>query len=227
MNKNITFRKLFLLLMFFPITLLAQTDWTKPDFSSITGEDTIKTQNKEKKVKEKKEKEIKNEKYLEGAVPQVDGNVEWTLDLDVPGKSAQQIYDIILKCFYDITQSSNQLEGSCVSLVNEQEHSIIASIKEWLTFTNSVFSLDRSRFFYTLVANCEDNHLLVKMQRISYKYDEDTNKNNFYKAEDIITDSQALNKSKTHLILGIAKFRKKTVDRKDELFNMITEAVLK
>ncbi len=210
----------FLIVCFCPLLSFAQV-WDKPE---IVGDDQTS-------VAAKGEKEVKvnkDEKYLEGAVPEVDGKVEWSIDIDVPGKDAAQLYDIMLACFTDLTKSQNQLEGSSVSLVSKQDHIVVASIKEWLMFRDNVINLDRTKFFYTLMANCYDNRVTVTMNRISYKYDEENGRGGyFYKAEDWINDSNALNKKKTKLLLGSAKFRRKTVDRKDEVFDMIRLAVQK
>lgn len=199
-----------------PLSVFSQSVWERPD-SNISGKDT--------NVKE--EKPNPDAKYLVGAVPEVNGKVEWTLDVDVPGKSASQIYDIMLKCFVDLTKTENQLEGSSVPLVNKGEHKIVATIREWLVFSDRLLSLDRAQFYYTLIAECKDNHLTVTMGRISYKYETANSKRpTTYKAEDWITDENALNKKRTRLYPGSAKFRRKTVDRKDYLFDVIRKAVL-
>ncbi len=169
-----------------------------------------------------------DEKYLVGAVPEVNGKVEWQLDVDVPGKSAQEIYDIIFDCFTNLTKEENQLEGSCVSLVNKEEHIVVASMKEWLVFTDKLLALDRTKFNYTLIAYCKDNHLTVTMGRVSYRYDEERVKGgHVYMAEEWINDENALNRKKTRLMPGSAKFRRKTIDRKDLIFDTIKTAVLK
>lgn len=169
-----------------------------------------------------------DEKYLVGAVPEVNGKVEWKLDVDVPDKSAQEIYDIIFDCFTNLTKEENQLEGSCVSLVNKKEHIVVASMKEWLVFTDKLLALDRTKFNYTLIAYCKDNHLTVTMGRVSYRYDEERIKGgHVYMAEEWINDENSLNRKKTRLLPGSAKFRRKTIDRKDLVFDTIKTAVLK
>lgn len=167
-------------------------------------------------------------KYLAGAVSEVNGKVEWKLDIDVPGKNAQDIYNIMFNCLNKLTKEENQLEGSCVSLVNKQEHIIAASMKEWLVFTDKLLSLDRTKFNYTLIAYCKDNHLTVTLGRITYRYDEERVKGgHVYLAEEWINDENALNRKKTRLLPVSAKFRKKTIDRKDQIFDIIKTTVLK
>ena len=213
-------RNLILLSLFLPVAGMAQNVWERPDIanSSVSGQQEAV----------KQEKPNPDAKYLKGAVTEVDGRIEWTLDVDVPGKDAQLIYDQMLVCLNDLTKSNNQLEGSCVSLVNKQEHIIVASIKEWLVFKDPVLSLDRTKFFYTLKATCTDNHLSLTMMRLVYRYEEDRPHGlGTVKAEDIISDKNALNRKQTKLLPGLAKFRRKTVDRKDYLFEQIKTYILK
>ena len=101
-------------------------------------------------------------------------------------------------------------------------------MKEWLVFTDKLLSLDRTKFNYTLIAYCKDNHLTVTMGRILYIYDEERVRGGYvYKAEEWINDENALNRKQTRLLPGSAKFRRKTIDRKDYIFNTIKENVLK
>ena len=215
--------KLFFILLayFIPTIAMAQSVWEKP---------TTDYDNKDDKTVERKvEKPSKDAKYLAGAVPEVDGKVEWQLDVDVPGKTADQIYSIMLNCLTDLTKTENQLEGSSVALVNKHEHIVAASIKEWLVFTDKFLMLDRTKFNYTLIAYCKDNHLTVTMGRISYRYEDNRSDDGgyVYKAEEWINDENALNRKKTRLLPGSAKFRRKTIDRKDYLFDVIRQTVLK
>lgn len=203
-----------------PLMAWSQSVWEKPEVS-----EPAKVEENEKR---QEPKNIADAKYLAGAVPVSDGKVEWVLDIDVPGKSATEIYDIMLKCLMDLTKAENQLEGSSVSLVNKQDHIIVASVKEWLVFKENFLMLDRAKFNYTLIAYCGENHLKVTMSRIYYRYEEERVKGgHLYKAEEWITDENALNRKKTKLLPGSAKFRRKTIDRKDQIFKTIEKVVLK
>ncbi len=55
---------------------------------------------------------------------------------------------------------------------------------------------------------------MVELEKIRFTY-RDTEK---YKAEEWITDEYALNKTKTKLVRGLAKWRRKTVDFADDIF---------
>ena len=164
-------------------------------------------------------------KYLEGAVKlNQEGKVEFTLDTDANGKTAKQIYDIVYEYMSDLTQSDENI-GSRVALVNPNEHIIANSMDEWLVFSSSFISLDRSEFKYQLVAKIADNHLNLKLLRISYNYEEDRPTGFKAPAEQVITDKVALTKKKNDLAKIFGKFRKKTIDRKDQIFSEITALV--
>lgn len=164
-------------------------------------------------------------KYLEGAVKlNQEGKVEFTLDTDANGKKAKQIYDIVYEYMSDLTQSDENI-GSRVALVNPNEYIIANSMDEWLVFSSSFISLDRSEFKYQLVAKIADNHLNLKLLRISYNYEEDRPTGFKAPAEQVITDKVALTKKKNDLAKIFGKFRKKTIDRKDQIFSEITALV--
>lgn len=213
-------KRIFLLLIcVLPALAWSQSVWEKPETDETTKA-------KEDKIRQDVENTA-DAKYLAGAVPVSDGKVTWTLDVDVPGKNAVQIYDIMLKNLMDLTKTENQLEGSAVTLVNKQDHIIVASVREWLVFKENFLMLDRAKLNYTLVAYCSDNHLKMTFSRVYYRYEEERVKGgHLYKAEDWITDEAALNKKKTKLLPGSAKFRRKTIDRKDQIFKTIEEVVL-
>lgn len=208
-NKKPAYMKKLIVLMMLalPMSAIAQNVWEKPKEEKVEKAEEVKKPNKD-------------EKYLRGAVPIVDGDVQWTLDVDVPGKSAQEIYNKMFKTLTDLTKSEGQLEGSAVTLVNKQDHIVVANVREWLLFSSSLLSLDRTKFNYTLIARCSDGHLNMTMNRISYKYDEERT-NQVYKAEEWISDDAAVNKKNTKLYRGSAKFRRKTIDRKDQIFETI------
>lgn len=196
--------------------------WSAP----VIVEEPKKATEIQEETEKKKADDKNNEIYLAaGAVPEVDGKVQWTCDINVPGKNAQQIYDEMLRIMSKLTKEENQLERSKVALVNEQEHKIASTMQEWLVFTSTFLSLDRTKMSYILNADCEDGHVKLTMERISYVYGEGKD-TNYYKAEEWITDKNAVNKKHTRLLPMSGKFRKKTIDRKNELFKTIKAEIL-
>lgn len=81
------------------------------------------------------------------------------------------------------------------------------------------------KFNYTIIAKCADGKLHVTLERISYSYDEGRPSAMHTTADKWINDKNAVNKKRTKLLIGPAKFRRKTIDRKDQIFTFIKEAL--
>ena len=164
-------------------------------------------------------------KYLEGAITfDEQGKIVFDTEIEAPGKSAAQLYDLVLDYMSGLTQDKES-KASRMALVNKDEHIIVNTMDEWLVFSSSFISLDRSEFKYQLVAKIADNHLNLKLLRISYNYEEDRPTGFKAPAEKVITDKVALTKKKNDLAKIFGKFRKKTIDRKDQIFSEITALV--
>ena len=104
--------------------------------------------------------------------------------------------------------------------MNKSQRVIVATLNEWLVFKSTFLSLDRAKLNYVLVANCTDGCVELTMRNIFFRYDENDGKGmTKILAEESINDKNALNKKKTKLVTGCAKFRMMTIDRKDEVFN--------
>lgn len=157
-------------------------------------------------------------KYLAGAITYNDENkIEFTLDTDANGKTAKQIYDIVLKYMSELTQNDQNI-ASRVALVNDAEHVIANTMDEWLVFSKSFISLDRTEFKYQLIAKISDNHLNLSLCRIIYNYEEGRSTGFKEPAEEVISDKIALNKKQNDLAKIFGKFRRCTIDRKDQIF---------
>ena len=159
-------------------------------------------------------------KYLaENAVPMVDGKVCWQKVIEAPSKSAQQIFDILLAQLNKMVNEENQLmERSRVAIQDQANHQLGATFHEWLVFKNTALSLDRTVLNFQLIVNCSDGKADVQMTRVSYDYELERDPTH-YTAEDWISDKYAVNKKRTKLLKLSAKFRRKTIDRKDYIFN--------
>ena len=115
--------------------------------------------------------------------------------------------------------------ASRVALVNKDEHIIANIMDEWLVFSSSFISLDRTEFKYNLVAKITDNHLNLTLSRINYNYEEGRSTGFKEPAENVIVDKVALNKKKNNLAKIFGKFRRGTIDRKDQIFNDISTLI--
>ena len=170
------------------------------------------------------EKVNPDEKYLRGAVPLVDGKVVFSKTIEAPGKSAAQIYTILRDYIEKMTKASYQINSHLV-IEDTKEHTIGASFEEWLVFRKAALMLDRTRLYYVLEVKCKNGKAEVCMTHIHYLYDE-YRKPQRYKAEEWITDDEAVNKKNTRLYPVSGKFRRKTIGRKDFIFNKF-ESLLK
>lgn len=227
MNKSV----IAILFAILPMAAGAQTDWELPTHMQQKAGQTAQKEQKTKKEKtgDTKRKgtltpDMKDYEYLlPGVVPQDEkGDVGYTLDIDVPGRDAQQIYDRAYAALDSLSKEECWVKGGIV-LVNKKEKGIAGQYTEWLTFTKNFISLDRSKFNYTLIINCTDGHLHATLEHISFLYEEDRPTAMRVSAEEWITDKNAVNKKGTKLLPMSAKFRRATIDRVKEIFAHIKQ----
>ena len=164
-------------------------------------------------------KGVKDAKYLKGAVTEVDGKVVFSKTINAPGKTADQVFDIVKAYITKMTGEKNQ-ELARIVVDDKEKHELGATFNEWLVFRSSPIMLDQTRMLYALKVNCMDGKAEVTMSNIRYIYEENR-KPQHYTAEEWISDKVAVNKKNTRLYPGTAKFRRKTIDRKDMLFETI------
>ena len=156
-------------------------------------------------------------KYLEGAITLKDGKVTFSSEMVTPAMTKEQIYETILNWANKRFQPTEKMNAR-VLFQNPEEGSIAIGGEEYLVFSTSALALDRTRIYYQLKVLCENGKSNIEMTRIRYWYDEARNGGEKYEAEEWIIDEWGLNKSKTKLAPICGKFRKKTIDLKDELF---------
>lgn len=158
-----------------------------------------------------------DEKYLEGAITLKNGKVTFSTEMVTPAMTKEQIYETILNWANKRFQPTEKMNAR-VLFQNPEEGSIAIGGEEYLVFSNSALSLDRTRIYYQMKVLCENGKSNIEMSRIRYWYDEARDGGEKYEAENWIVDEWGLNKSKTKLAPICGKFRKKTIDLKDELF---------
>ena len=162
----------------------------------------------------------KDANYLEGAITLTDGKVTLSTEINVPEMSKTQIYETLLDWANKRFQPSKDFKAR-VLYQNPEDGTIAIGGDEFIIFSSTALTLDRSRIYYQLLINCEEEKCKVDMTRIRYWYGEEDNGGEKYDAEEWITDNIALNKSKTKLSPVMGKFRRKTIDLKNELFKDI------
>lgn len=164
-------------------------------------------------------------KYLEGAITfDEQGKIVFDTEIEAPGKSAAQLYDLVFDYMSGLTQDKES-KASRMALVNKDEHIIANTMDEWLVFSNSFISLDRTECKYNLIAKITDGKVSLSINHINYIYEEGRQTGFKLPAEEVIIDKVALTKKKNDLARIFGKFRKKTIDRKDQIFSEIAALV--
>lgn len=159
-------------------------------------------------------------KYLEGAVPVVDGKVTFSIEMNVPAMNKEQIFNTLHEWAEQRYKPTQNLNARV--LYSDPERGVIAiGGEEYIIFASTALALDKTRIYYHMIIRCETGKCDIDITRIRYWYEETRDGGQKFTAEEQITDEWALNKSKTKLAPIFGKFRRKTIDLKDELFHGI------
>ena len=166
-------------------------------------------------------------KYLRGAVPEVNGIVTFTKTFSAPGKSKADIYEVMYRFMQDSILAKG-IKGERNNFVSDgkEDGIIVVRNEEYMTFKKLFLNLDRTRFRYNLAATVTDGKVSMMLSKITYYYNEDMDGQHGenYKAEEWITDKEAVNKSNTKLYPRSGKFRIKTIDRVEAIFESAMDA---
>lgn len=154
-------------------------------------------------------------KYLAGAVPEVDGKVVFSKEFSIPGMSQDEIFERMQK-WMQMRLKRNGNETSRVVYANKEKGQVIGMGEEWIVFSSTALALDRTSVQYQIGAFCQPETCELRIEKIRYTYGEGRDQEK-YVAEEWITDEYALNKSRTKLVRGLAKWRRNTVDFVDAL----------
>lgn len=168
-----------------------------------------------------------NGKYMAGSVPVVDGQVRFSETYTAEGRSAGQIY-AALKDFTQKTlvEGKEALPKARITEADSLGGQLVASIEEYLYFKRKAWTMDRVRFSYQIIYHISDGSFTVEMRRLRYTYDDVPEPEELY-AEDWITDAEALTRDGKALTKKAGKFRRFTIDRKDEIFRGAQEAAFR
>lgn len=161
-------------------------------------------------------------KYLEGAVPVVNGKVVFSRTFDIPSLSREEIFDQVNHWAESYFSSDPETKKTGKVIYTNREKGDIACVcEEYLIFTSTALSLDRSRINYQFRVKCSTGKCEVSMTSIRYFYE-----NQHYPAEEMITDEHTLYKKKNKLIRQTGKFRIHTIDLAEELFSGVLSALV-
>ena len=169
-----------------------------------------------------KDKKKDNTEYSIGKVPVVNGKVVFEENIKATGSSAailakaQQWID---KRFSDTDIIKFKVYDS------ETPGTLTVKSEEYITFSKKMLELDRTRITYFLDITAKDSGCTMKMYRITYWYDEERDGGQHFTAEEYITDGEAFNKKKTKMLKIPGKFRRKTIDLKNNLKKELEQAL--
>jgi hypothetical protein len=151
--------------------------------------------------------------YLKGKVPVQNGSVVFEKTFSVPGKSKAEIYTNLLGFMQGVVKDSDHKDYSKMTLQDEKNGYLVSNIQELMYFKHKSWVTDCADFFYRILITCSDGEVNMKIQDISYNYENDLN----IKAEKWITDVYALSKNGKTLRKDTGKFRQFTIDRVQQL----------
>lgn len=173
-------------------------------------------------AKEKKD----DSKYLKGAVPEVNGIVTFKKSFSVPGKSSQEVKNVMKTFVNDLVEKSIPAPGNFARIMEDNDEGIVARVCEWMVFTKKFMNLDRTRFRYQIDVSVKDTRVEMAIHQLTYYYGENVEGEGgqIFKAEEWISDKEAMNKAQTKLYPKSGKFRRKTVDRMEEIFDDAMDA---
>ena len=167
-------------------------------------------------------------KYLAGAVPVIDGKVTFNSTINAPTLTKEELFRVMKNWATDYFKPQAADKEKLIPrilLSNEADGSIAAYGEEYMIFNSSFLSLDRTRINYHFFITCSNGRCELSMTHIHYLYDEERDGGIKYDADTWIDDKTALNKKKTKLAPLCGKFRRKTIDLKEELFKSAQNAI--
>ena len=150
-------------------------------------------------------------KYLEGAVPEIDGKIVFSKVLDLPGIDQNSIYDYVYSWLDELMRANNN--DSRIVFAEKGKGQIVAASEEYVIFSSNAIALDRALMNYNLVVRCKPGKCEMQIERIRYNYE-----NKRYTAEEMISDKVTINKNKSTIYRGYRKYRVSTIDYIDNLF---------
>ena len=151
-------------------------------------------------------------KYLQGAVPEINGKVTFTRTIEAPALSQEQIFKIAQQWAEQQFISKDGFR-SRVLYANAPKGELACLGEEYLVFADKALSLDRAKISYQLHLHVTPGKCEAKVLSIRYTYE-----NEELTAENTITDGHALYKNKNKLIRQPGKFRTHTIDLVEKLF---------
>lgn len=175
--------------------------------------------------KNQKKETVENEAYTAGKVPVINGKVTFETEIPAEGLTAAQVEEKV-----NAWIAERYVKPTVISVQrfeSEKPGTTIIKGEEYIVFRSSFFILDRARMYYFLTLTAKDGSCNFNLSRITYWHDDEDEKGGVKMiAENWITDENAFNK-KGELKKFEGKFRRKTIDLKEQLIDELTKALNK
>lgn len=169
-----------------------------------------------------------DKRYLSGAVPVVNGYVQFSKTYKATGKTQAELFHALKNYTQkSVVEGPDHLSQARITEADSLTGTIAASMDEYLYFKRTNWQIHRVHFYYQLIFEVKDGEYTATMRNLHYKYDPEANPEQAgqdYRAEQWITDEAALSKKGTKLQRVSGKFRVNTINRKDEIFRGAAEA---
>lgn len=167
-------------------------------------------------------------KYGKGAVPEDEnGNVYFTQTVKIPeGMSEDNCYEILMNWAKGRFAMPYAQAGR---ILNEDATTrrFIFHVDQMIVFKSTALVGDESKISYNFSVAVKNGEFTTTMTDIKYRYEEGREGGgSAFPAEDWITDKEAYNRKGTKFLKSTGKFRIKTIDLKDLLFQKASDAVL-
>lgn len=165
-------------------------------------------------------------KYLAGAVPEVDGKVQFTRTINTGDKYTEEtLFEAVnqwAKENYGKNDKGDKMSGNRVLLSDPAEKNIACAGQKNLVFKKNTFVLDQATLSYQLILGIENTSCIATVRYMKYTYPDFKSPE---AAEELITDKVALNDDKDKLNRYYDKFRKYTIDSINSIFDSLEKYI--
>ena len=170
-----------------------------------------------------KKESVISEAYEAGKVPVINGKVTFEISIPAKGLTAKEVEERVNGWI-----AKRYVKPTVISVKrfdSEKPGTTIIKGEEYIVFKSTFFVLSRARMYYFLTLTAEDGSCNFHLSRITYWYDDEDEKGGIKMiAEDWVTDDNAFDK-KGKMKKFEGKFRRKTIDLKEQLINELTQAL--
>ncbi|MFR9166080.1 MAG: DUF4468 domain-containing protein [Dysgonomonas sp.] len=161
-------------------------------------------------------------KYLEGAVPLVDGKVVFEKAIKTQNKiSGKELYGLMEKWAKEKYDRKDDKLKNRVLLTDPEKRHIACQGADELLFSKTIISYDATIMHYQLILVISDNECKTTIKNISFDYDYSNDGIVNVPAEEMISDKNTLYDNGKKIVRYYRKFRINAVDRIDDIFESI------